>query len=43
MSYRRQAALQAAAWPLDERIYAEDPDAFVGRMEKYWSIRCSGE
>jgi CHAD domain-containing protein len=38
---QRQAALQSAAWPLGRRIYAEDPDAFVARIQEYWTIwRC---
>lgn len=35
---RRRAALQAAAWPLGERIYIEPPDAFVARIAAYWEI-----
>jgi CHAD domain-containing protein len=35
---RRQAELQAAAWPSGERIYAETPDAFVARIGAYWEI-----
>jgi hypothetical protein len=35
---RRQAELLSAAWPLGRRIYAEDPDAFVARIEAYWAV-----
>lgn len=35
---RRRAELQAAAWPLGERLYVELPDAFVARMGSYWEI-----
>jgi len=35
---RRRAQLQAAAWPLGERIYVETPDAFVSRVGVYWRI-----
>lgn len=35
---RRRAELEAAAWPLGERIYVETPDAFVARMSDYWDV-----
>jgi CHAD domain-containing protein len=35
---RRRAELQAAAWPLGERIYVETPNAFVARIAAYWAI-----
>lgn len=33
---RRRAELEAAAYPLGRRIYAEEPEAFVQRMAGYW-------
>ncbi len=35
---RRRAELQAAAWPLGERIYVETPSTFVARISAYWEI-----
>jgi CHAD domain-containing protein len=32
----RWSALQAASWPLAERIYVEKPKDFVARMAGYW-------
>jgi CHAD domain-containing protein len=33
----RRAALQDDAWTLGERIYAAPPDAFIERIEGYWT------
>jgi CHAD domain-containing protein len=35
---RRRKELQAAAWPLAERIYVEKPKAFVKRIAGYWRV-----
>jgi CHAD domain-containing protein len=34
----RRNELQAAAWPLGERIYVEEPRDFVQRMAGYWRV-----
>ena len=36
ISYRRHD-YQAAAWPLGQRLYAEEPVEFVSRMQSYWN------
>ncbi|HEX6986469.1 MAG TPA: CHAD domain-containing protein, partial [Planctomycetaceae bacterium] len=35
---RRRSALQAAAYPLGERLFAEKPSAFAKRMRRYWKV-----
>jgi len=35
LTERRRAGLRARAWPLGQRIYAERPVQFVGRIGAY--------
>lgn len=35
---RRRAELQAEAWPLGSRLFAEKPKNLVGRCGAYWDI-----
>lgn len=40
---RRRAELEAAAYPLGRRIYAEAPDRFVQRLAAYWEAWQTGD
>ena len=39
---RRRAELQEEAFPLGERLYADKPKTFVGRLNTYWKVWRSG-
>lgn len=40
---RRQNELRQYAFPLGRRIYAEKPEAFAARLERYWNVAQSSK